>query len=158
MNASKLIAPLLTGLLMACVSWLGFNFNYWEATTTQLTVYLLFSLSIFFSLWFRRNHAFSFGDYFQIGFRQFILITLVMAVFTYLFATTHPELREQAAQTIKELLVKEQNKTPAEIEQDVKLYKEGYVTALVSRSIFGYLMIGALVTAISSFLFTVQKK
>ena len=158
MNAVKLMGSLLTGLLMACISWLGFNFNYWTPTTTQLVVYLLFALSIFFTLWFRRDTSTTFGDYFQIGFRHFTLITLLMALFTYLFATTHPALREQAVQAAKELLLKDQNKTPAEIEQDVKLYKEGYITALVSRSIFGYLMIGALVTALSSFLLTVQKK
>jgi len=50
------------------------------------------------------------------------------------------------------------NRTPAEIERDVKLFIEGYPTAMVSRTIFGYLVVGSLVTAISSFLLTLQKK
>ncbi|MFM1856967.1 MAG: hypothetical protein RLZ05_27 [Bacteroidota bacterium] len=158
MNGNKFIGALITALLMAIISWVGFNNNLLSPNLIQLLVYLVFALSISFTLLLRRDPNFKFGDYFQMGFRHFILITLVMAIFTYAFAHFYPELREQSAIAFKALLEKEQNKTPAEIEQDVKLYKEGYATALVSRSIFGYLMAGALVTAISSLLLTLQKK
>ena len=158
MIGNKFIGALLTAFLMAIISWVGFNNNLLSPNLTQLLVYLVFALSISFTLLLRRDPNFKFGDYFQMGFRHFILITLVMAIFTFAFAHFYPELREQSAIAFKALLEKEQNKTPAEIEQDVKLYKEGYATALVSRSILGYLMAGALVTAISSLLLTLQKK
>ena len=158
MMIHKFTGALVTGALMMVISWVGYNNTVLTPSTTQLLVYLVFALSISITLWLRRKPEFKFGDYFQMGFRHFILITLVMAVFTYAFAYFHPELREESAKAFQALLEKEQNKTPAEIEQDVKLYREGYNTALISRSIFGYLMAGALASVISSLGLTLQKK
>lgn len=155
---NKFTGALITASLMILLSWVGFNNPQVSPGTIQMLVYLVFALSIFFTLWQRRKPEFKFGDYFQMGFRHFILITLVMALFTYAFSYFHPELREESAKAFQALLEKEQNKTPSEIEQDVKLYREGYSTALISRSIFGYLMAGALVSALSSIGLTLQKK
>jgi hypothetical protein len=81
-----------------------------------------------------------------------------MALFSYLFIQLHPNLVEDSAIQLRKTLQNTNNRTPTEIERDVKLFIEGYPTAMVSRTIFGYLVVGSLVTAISSFLLTLQKK
>ena len=158
MKIHKFTGAFITGALMMGISWVGYINTLLTPSTTQLLVYLVFALSISFTLWLRRQPEFKFGDYFQMGFKHFILITLLMAIFTFAFTHFHPELREESAKAFQALLEKEQNKTPVEIEQDVKLYREGYNTALISRTIFGYLMAGALVSVISSLGLTLVKK
>ena len=143
---------------MMAISWLGFLNDIPNPTTAQLLVYGFYALSTWFLLFFNRSESQAFKDFFQIGFRHFILVTLLMALFSYLFIQLHPNLVEDSAIQLRKTLQNTNNRTPAEIERDVKLFIEGYPSAMVSRTIFGYLVTGSLVTAISSFLLTLQKK
>jgi len=158
MNLKRLTWSFSTALLMMVISWLGFLNYISNPTTTQLSVYAFYSLSTWYLLFFNRKESQAFKDFFQIGFRHFILVTLLMALFSYLFIQLHPNLVEDSAIQLRTTLQNTNNRTPAEIERDVKLFIEGYPTAMVSRTIFGYLVVGSMVTAISSFLLTLQKK
>ena len=158
MNLKRLTWSFSAALLMMAISWLGFLNYIPNPTTTQLSVYGLYALSTWYLLFFNRKESQAFKDFFQIGFRHFILVTLLMALFSYLFIQLHPNLVEDSAIQLRTTLQNTNNRTPAEIERDVKLFIEGYPTAMVSRTIFGYLVVGSLVTAISSFLLTLQKK
>jgi len=158
MNLKRLTWSFSTALLMMAISWLGFLNYISNPTTTQLSVYAFYSLSTWYLLFFNRKESQAFKDFFQIGFRHFILVTLLMALFSYLFIQLHPNLVEDSAIQLRKTLQNTNNRTPTEIERDVKLFIEGYPTAMVSRTIFGYLVVGSLVTAISSFLLTLQKK
>jgi len=158
MNLKRLTWSFSTALLMMVISWLGFLNYISNPTTTQLSVYGFYALSTWYLLFFNRKESQAFKDFFQIGFRHFILVTLLMALFSYLFIQLHPNLVEDSAIQLRTTLQNTNNRTPAEIERDVKLFIEGYPSAMVSRTIFGYLVVGSLVTAISSFLLTLQKK
>ena len=158
MNLKRLTWSFSTALLMMVISWLGFLNYISNPTTTQLSVYAFYSLSTWYLLFFNRKESQAFKDFFQIGFRHFILVTLLMALFSYLFIQLHPNLVEDSAIQLRTTLQNTNNRTPAEIERDVKLFIEGYPSAMVSRTIFGYLVVGSMVTAISSFLLTLQKK
>lgn len=158
MNLKRLTWSFSTALLMMVISWLGFLNYISNPTTTQLSVYAFYSLSTWYLLFFNRKESQAFKDFFQIGFRHFILVTLLMALFSYLFIQLHPNLVEDSAIQLRKTLKNTNNRTPTEIERDVKLFIEGYPTAMVSRTIFGYLVVGSMVTAISSFLLTLQKK
>jgi hypothetical protein len=158
MNLKRLTWSFTTAFLMMAISWLGFLNDIPNPTTAQLLVYGLYALSTWFLLFFNRSESQAFKDFFQIGFRHFILVTLLMALFSYIFIQLHPNLIEDSAKQLRLAIQASNNRTPAEIERDVKLFIEGYPTAMVSRTIFGYLVVGSLVTAISSFLLTLQKK
>lgn len=158
MNLKRLNWSFSTAFVMMAISWLGFLDYIPNPTTTQLLVYGFYALSTWYLLFFNRKESQAFKDFFQIGFRHFILVTLLMALFSYLFIQLHPNLVEDSAIQLRTMLQNTNNRTPAEIERDVKLFIEGYPTAMVSRTIFGYLVVGSLVTAISSFLLTLQKK
>jgi len=158
MNLKRLTWSFTTAFLMMAISWLGFLNDIPNPTTAQLLVYGFYALSTWFLLFFNRSESQAFKDFFQIGFRHFILVTLLMALFSYLFIQLHPNLVEDSAIQLRKTLQNTNNRTPTEIERDVKLFIEGYPSAMVSRTIFGYLVVGSLVTAISSFLLTLQKK
>jgi hypothetical protein len=128
-----------------------------NAATAQLLAYGFYTAAVVATLLVHGSPAKGFGGNFSTGFRCFIVITLVMVLFTYLFNALHPETAQQAAVQLKESLQKANNRTPDEIERDVNLFREGFATMVVSRSIFGYLMFGAITTAIGSFLQTLRK-
>ena len=120
--------------------------------------YLIYAVYILGILWtlipYRKSSSFTgkFGDMFSQGFRCFIVVVLIMVTFTGVFSKMHPEFAEESAKVYKEALLKEKqnDKTPAEIDDDVSRYKSKYTTILIYGAIFGYLIIGAGVTAAAS--------
>lgn len=71
----------------------------------------------------------------------------------------HPEFAEEASRLYKEqqLSQKDNSKTPDEINAEAVRYKNGYAMAVVYGSIFGYLIIGVIVTALSSLILIRRK-
>jgi hypothetical protein len=151
-----LIGTISSGLMIAALL-AGYYQTIENAATAQLLAYGFYTAAVVATLLVHGSPAKGFGGNFSTGFRCFIVITLVMVLFTYLFNALHPETAQQAAVQLKESLQKANNRTPDEIERDVNLFREGFATMVVSRSIFGYLMFGAITTAIGSFLQTLRK-
>lgn len=158
MKASPAIIGALAASCMIVVILLGFYHISLNEFNAQWIAYGVYGIGVAASLYLNRAGAEKFGDYFSLGFRCFVVITLLLVAFTAIFNYGHPELASQSAELYKADLLKAHNRTPSEIENDVKLYQEGFATAIISRSIFGYLIFGALATAISSFLLTLQKR
>ncbi len=126
----------------------------------QYSVYIIYALGITWTLFaYRRSDSFTgkFRDNFSQGFKCFIIVTLCMAIFYAVFNYTHPEFAEETAAAYKESLVKGNQKLPDAIESEVNIFKKQYTLRLVSGAIFGYLMIGAGVTATLSALLIRRK-
>jgi hypothetical protein len=70
-----------------------------------------------------------------------------MMGFYTLFNALHPEFAEQAARSARQEMTAAKDRLPTEIDTAVARIKKQYILQLVSRAIFGYLIIGALVTA-----------
>ncbi len=160
MKLSPLIKGIITAATMVGFSLFAYN-NIPEASRLHYLVYVIYALGILWTLvTYRMSPAFtgSFKDSFSAGFRCFIIATLIMVVYTYVFARMHPEFAEESARAFREQLVKEKKPTmPSDIEaleKQVASYKKGYPFALVYGSIFGYLIIGAGLTAVGSALLT----
>ncbi len=104
------------------------------------------------------NWTGTFGDLFSQGFRSFIIVTLMMVLFTGIFQKMHPEFAAAYAEVHRKELAKDANKTPGEIAEAVEAVKKQYPTAVVYSTIFGYLMLGAAFTAMVSGLILIRKK
>lgn len=145
---------LTAGLLMAAI----FLYGYANRDNTKLPIEIMamlaFAAGIILSVILSvrsANTALTFWDKFNTGFRSFIVSILVMVVFTYIFNKLHPEFRDESAAMEKtRITTTEKSKTPAEIDQYMADYKKGYITALISKTIFGYLIIGTAVTAVTA--------
>lgn len=126
----------------------------------QYLVYILYALGIAWTVVaYRQSPAYTgkFGDNFSQGFKCFIVVTLVVVLFYAIFNYQHPEFRDEAATAYKEQLVKQKDKLPPDIESEVATFKKQYSLRLVSGAIFGYLIIGAGVTAVLSALLSRRK-
>ncbi len=129
-------------------------------TRFQYLVYIFYALGIVWTvIAYRQSATFTgkFGDIFSQGFKCFIIVTLLIATFYGIFNYQHPEFAEATAKAYKESLIKENQKTAPEIESEVATYKKQYTLRLVSGAIFGYLIIGAGVTAVVAALLTRRK-
>ena len=166
------IQGLITGTLMILISLLIFQVKQSFDNNLQYITYAVYIAGITWTLVY--FHRFSsqekkFKNYFSQGFKCFIVVTLLMVAFTWVFMYANPGLEdEMAANYRKDLLAngKDQaaidakangNYTPSEIDGNVAKAREYFVPMLISGVIFGYLMIGALVTAVTSFLLSNKK-
>ena len=107
------------------------------------------------------NYNPSFGSIFGQGFRCFIVVVLVIVTFTAVYGYMHPEIAEEAAKLTKESLLKEgakSDKTPAEIDIIAETIKKQYITSIISQTIFGTLLTGAIFTAAGAGLLLMRKK
>ena len=100
----------------------------------------------------------TFKNYFTQGFKCFIVITFMMVVFTWIFLKSNPALKEEMANAYRLELLKSGNKTSQEIDTMVMNAKQYFITMLTSMAIFGYLLIGALVTVIAAAFLSQQRK
>ncbi|HRX95269.1 MAG TPA: DUF4199 domain-containing protein [Chitinophagaceae bacterium] len=126
----------------------------------QYFVYLIYGTGIFWTLYAKSRQEDtigSFKEYFSTGFRCFIIITLLMVVFTIIFLKMHPEFLEQEAIATKEYYIQKGGKTPAEMEELANMAKKRYPVLVISLSIFRYLLIGTGFTVFFSLLFTRRK-
>lgn len=160
MTISPAIKGIITAALMIAVI-LGIYYSGKNADARlQYLVYIFYALGIAWTIIaYRQSPSFTgkFGANFSQGFKCFIIVTLIMAIFYGTFNYQHPEFAAETALAYKEQLVKENQKTPPEIESAVATFKKQYTLKLVSGAIFGYLIIGAGVTAAVSALLTRRK-
>jgi hypothetical protein len=149
------ISPLIKGIITA-VAMLGVTLYtfYYARNNTFLPklVFALYAAGIFWAIiGYSRTPAYQgkFGELFGQGFRCFIIVALFMAIFNFAFISAHPEFAERDGELYRKFLVekKDQNRTPAEIDQEVKRYKKTYIAQNLSFTTFSYLVQGVMYTA-----------
>ena len=151
---------LITGLLMIAVTFLLFYTNQSYDSPLQYSIYAIYVIGIVWTLFaFSKsgNNPNKFGKFFLQGFKCFIVVTLIMVIFTFIFNKMHPEFIDQLSIAYKQDLIKQGNSTPAEIDESVIKMKNYYLTILISRTIFAYLFLGAVITAAASLVFIKRK-
>jgi hypothetical protein len=72
-----------------------------------------------------------------------------MAVFTYIFFSFNTAFRDDKIAENSRLLVLEGNHLPKEIEENTRQLKKLFMPIMISSAMFRYLIIGAIVTAIT---------
>lgn len=158
------LTPALKGLITGVAMIVAALFTYQylnDDSPLHYVIYLLYAMGITWTLIsYTKSDDYSgkFWDKFNKGFRCFVIVTLIMAVFTFVFTKMHPEFAEETAVAYRAQLVKESNSlTPKEIDEKISQLKNGYTTFMVYKSIFGYLIFGAAVTAVLSVVVTRRK-
>ncbi|MGC4104022.1 DUF4199 domain-containing protein [Ferruginibacter sp.] len=152
---------LITGAVMILIS-IGIyltkgNFE----NSLQYITYTVYVAGILWTLFtFKKeteNNA-TFKQYFAEGFKCFIVVTLLMVLFTLTFLLLHPELKEQMAAMMREDIAKMKDITPLDVENKVATAKKAFIPSLVIGAVFGYLAIGSLISVIAAGFLSSQKK
>lgn len=150
---TPLVKGIITGAVMV-IATLALYYSHIPADSgLRYLIHGLYAAGIVWTLIaYKRSEAFTgkFADLFGQGFRCFIVVILIMAAFTYIFTLLHPEFAEEAAQYQREELVKGKNTMPDKIEEMVAQVKKQYATTVIYFTIFGYLIVGTIVTAAGS--------
>jgi Protein of unknown function (DUF4199) len=158
---TPLIKGIITGVLMVAATLILIYTKLPTRSPLQYIVYVLYAGGIVWTLLdYSRSAAYTgkFWDIFGQGFRCFIMVSLIMVIFTGIYSSTHPELAEEAGKLYKADLLKDGNKTPAEIDSIVEAAKKQFVTGNIMLSIFGTLMSGAIFTLAGSGLLLIRRK
>lgn len=156
---SPALKGLITAVLMIAAFLVVFKTNK-ESGGLQYIVYGFYGLGITWTLMaYRRSASFTgkFADLFSQGFRCFIVVTLSIALFYWIFNAMHPEFAEESAVSFKERLKLSKDIMPPDIESEVATFKKQYTLKLVSGAIFGYLIIGVGVTGAGAALLSRRK-
>ncbi|MEO7769218.1 MAG: DUF4199 domain-containing protein, partial [Ferruginibacter sp.] len=118
----------------------------------QFIVYSLFCLGILWSLFSYSRTATekkAFRDYFSTGFKTFIVVTLLMALFTYVYFSIDTSFRDTTIAENNRLLILQGDHLPNEIAENTKQLKKMFMPLMISSSVFRYLLLGALITVIT---------
>jgi len=151
---------LITGLLMIGLSIVLYYIHKTYDNPLQYLIYVIYFLGILWTLFsfLKSTHNKNkFGNFFLEGFKAFVVVTLLLVLFTFIFNKIHPEFKEQLGYEYKKDLLSQGNKTLPEIDEAVTKMKAYYLTILVSRTIFAYLFLGAVITAATSLIFLRRK-
>jgi hypothetical protein len=158
---TPLVKGLITGSVMLAATLLLFYTRQPVDSPLQYIVFVLYAGGVAWTLlaYYRSpEYTGKFGDIFGRGFRCFIIITLIMVTFAGIFSYMHPEFAEEDAKLYREYLIKDGNKTPAEIGSMVKDEKENYAVKNMWRVTFGALIPGAIFTAAGAGLLLMRRK
>lgn len=154
----KLITPTQKGVITSAVMILASLFSLYILKNPvegsfQLVIYLLFCGGIIWSI---LTYSISdtpkktFNNYFSIGFKTFVVVSLLMAVFTGIYFYLNPEINNNSIAENSRLLLKEGNHLPKEIEENAKELKKWFLPLMISLAIFKYLFIGAFVSLVAA--------
>ena len=145
---------LLTGLLMAgLVLFFYYGLKYPLNGKEQYVIYSIYLAGIIWSLFAfmqAKGENKTFKEYFSTGFKTFIVATLLMVVFTFIFFSFDTSYRESGIAENNKLLLQEGNHTPAEIESNAQQLRKIFMPMMLGITTFKYLVLGALVTAVGA--------
>src|SRR5215212_5208585 len=153
MKLTSTIIGLITGLCMIAISILIY---YYRGNFDNYLQYITYTVYIAGIIWSLISYSRipgsnrTFKGLFTEGFKCFIVVTLMMVLYTWIFIKIHPGMKEEMGLKYKDELVKQGNYTAPEIEKQVNLAKEYFLTALISAAIFGYLLIGSVTSIIGT--------
>jgi hypothetical protein len=162
----KKLSPLIKGLITAALMIIVASVLYYSGSSTNTGLqnlgYFIYAGGIIWTLFdYSRSEAYTgkFGDIFLQGFRCFVVVTLVMVIYMGIFSKMHPEMAKEYGKLYKEEMLKtEKNRNATEIDEIAKKAEEGYTTALVYSSVFGYLLVGSVFTLAGAGLLLIRKK
>ena len=147
-------------LLVSVILFYGFKFP--TNHPSQLVVMGLYIIGIFWTLLSLKPAAGSvlkFKDYFSQGFKTFIIVTLLMVVYTAVFYKLNPQILEGVIKENEILIAKAGNKTPAEIKANSESLKSIFMPMTISLTTVIYLGLGALTSVVGGLiLLNSQKK
>ena len=148
--------------MMVLVSLILFYGLHLPATgAVNYICYTLFTLAVIVTLLqYKKNDEgeMAFKGYFSEGFKTFVIIVLIMAVFTFIFYKLNPFILEGKLAEINKYNALDKNKTPDEVIENSNQIRKVFIPMTVATTTIMYLFLGALITAIGAGLLSQRNK
>jgi hypothetical protein len=119
----------------------------------QYIVYAVYVTGILWTLLIFKKETkdpLTFKSLFAEGFKCFIVVTLLMVLFTLIFILLHPEMKEQMVAYMKADSINKKDLTQADIDNAIESAKKFFLTFQLMIAVIGYLAIGTFITVLSS--------
>ena len=94
---------------------------------------------------------------FNEGFKYFMLVTLVMSVFTFIFYQLNPQILEQVLKENELIIQKLGNKTPDEIKENNNKIVSIFMPMMIMFTVIRYLLLGSISTLCIAFFIQMRK-
>ena len=159
--SAKYIGLIAGGLMVLTSVILFYGLHLPDTGLVNYICYALFTLAIIVSLFNFKNNFSSdktFKDYFSEGFKTFVIIVLIMAVFTFIFYKMNPDILEGKLAEINKYNSLDRNKTPGEVIENSNQLRKVFIPMTVATTTIMYLFLGALITAIGAGLLSQRNK
>ena len=145
-NATKI--GLVTALLMVIASLFFYYILKLPVNSySQFIVWFIYILGVAASMLYFHNkneQPAVFKVYFSQAFKCFIVVTLLMAVYTFIFYKLNPQILESALTENNNLILAEGNRTPMEIAENEKKLRDIYIPMMLAVHIVKNLFLGAI--------------
>jgi hypothetical protein len=153
-NITATIKGVITGLLMIVLSLVFFYIlKLPENGKNQIFVLLIMVAAVIWSLIslkLKATDQLTFKDYFSEGFKTFIVVTLFMAIYTFVFYKLNPQILEDAIIKNNKLVQVEGNHTDVEIAANADKLRNIFMPMMLAVKTIEYLILGALVSLIGA--------
>ena len=135
-----------------------YQFNYPDTGTVKYICFSIYSVGIILSLlnYKNNNQNKEFKNYFSEGFKTFVVVCLMMALFTWIFYKMNPQIFDKIIDEINKINSLDTNKTPQEVIENGNKIRGIQIPMTVAINTIIYMVIGALVTALSAGLLSQQ--
>ena len=158
--SAKYIGLITAAAMVAASLILFYVFHFPENGKNQYFIYGIYAIGILITLFqFKKQDTGdkTFKDYFSEGFKVFVVVTLIMAVFTFIFYKMNPQILENALLEINTFNAKDADKTPAEVTANAEKLRGIFIPMMIATTTVKNLVLGALITIVAAG-FLSQKK
>lgn len=154
MKISATYKGLLTGMVMiAAAAILFYGLKFSEKGYNQFLVLAIYVIGLLWSLISLKlssaNHK-GFKQYFAEGFKTFIVVTLLMVIYSFIFYKLNPQIMEEGILTNETIARAEGKHTPAEITDNSIKLKGIFMPMMIAISTMKYMLVGIFVTLLGA--------
>ena len=94
---------------------------------------------------------------FSEGFKAFIVITLFMALYTFIFYRFNPQILENGISESNAIIISQGDKTEMEIKENAEKLRDIFMPMMLSINIIKYIFLGAIISIVSAGFLTPKK-
>lgn len=88
-----------------------------------------------------------FGILFSYGFRMVAVVISMMVLYTVASVYLFPDVKKEFLEFNRSAALKLQEKTPAEVEEDIRMLSKNYIILIIMGQLFYYMVLGAIAAA-----------
>lgn len=126
----------------------------------QLVILIIYLLGIIWSQFSlkKKGGIYSFKEYFSEGFKTFIVVTLFMVVYTFIFYKLNTQILENVIKENNVLILKNGDHMPAELPANADKLRNIFMPMMLAINTIKYLLLGAIVSLIGAGFFSQKLK